>query len=151
MKQFIDDIIKYLDDKFSNESSLAIKPKGHYAYEHGLVPDSKTPFYVVQLMDNSTSQEDFNQEISARMPIQIHVFGVKMKINDKISKAQDSSLILAELCTKFLNEYKYTSKSITSMNRTSCTPALPYEDGSKAYYSVIRYNIEIKMPYVSAQ
>ena len=43
-----------------------------------------------------------------------------------------------------LMDDKYSSHRITTMRRTASTPALPYGDGSKAYYSVIRYNITLK-------
>lgn len=144
MQEFVDEIIEYLDGKFEADTNIASKPKGSYAYKSGLIPDGKSPFYVVQLLDNSTATEDFNSEVSVNSPIQISLYGVKMKVGGKINDAQSVSYYLADQCKKFMEEYKYSSEKITNMRRTSSTPALPYEDGSKAYYSVIRYNITLK-------
>lgn len=144
MQEFVDDIIKYLDSKFYDDANIINKPKGHYAYEKGLEPTADTPFYTVQLLDDSTSNEDFNREVTYNSPIQINLYGVKMKLKGKLQNAQKISFYLAEQCKKFMEEYKYSSDKITMMRRTASTPALPYGDGSKAYYSVIRYNITLK-------
>ncbi len=140
MKAFLDRIIQYLDDKFNADTTLSEKPVGHYAYEHGLVPTT-TSYYVVQLLDNSTQGETFLEETIINVPIQIIMYGVKMDIDGQLQSAQESSIILGQKCIKFLEEFKYSQKDIISMRRTSCTPALPYEDGSKAYFTAIRYNI----------
>jgi len=150
MKQFIDDIISYIDTQFSNDDSLTKTLVGHYAYEKGLEPDAVTPFYTVQLLDNSTSLEDFDRETVISVPLQINVYGVKMKVGGVLNDAQNVSLILAEKCISFLEQFKYSTNKVISMRRITCSPALPYDDGSKAYYSAIRYNIQLKMPYVGA-
>lgn len=142
MKTFIDDIIKYLNDKFNADNTLSKKPIGHYAYEKDLVP-STSPFFTVQLLDYSTSSEDFMSEVTIIAPIQINLYGVKMNIGKILCNAQTTSLVLAEKCKTFMEEFKYTESGIVSMRRTSCTPALPYEDGSKAYYTAMRFNIII--------
>lgn len=144
MQEFVDEIIKYLDSKFDADTNITKKPKGHYAYEKGLTPPSDNPYYVVQLLDDSTATEDFNSETTYNSPIQFNLYGVKMKVKGKLENAQSVSFYLAEQCKKFMEEYKYSSKRITTMRRTASTPALPYGDGSKAYYSVIRYNITLK-------
>lgn len=140
MKTFIDRIIEYLDSGFDKISALSKKPKGHYAYEQGLLP-STTPYYVVQLLDNYTSKEDFQEEVEVTMPIQVNVYGVKMNIDGITTNAQQVAIILGDMCVKLLEEFKYTQNDITTMRRTSSTPALPFEDGSKAYYTAIRYKI----------
>ena len=144
MQEFVDEIIEYLDSKFDADTNITKKPKGHYAYEKGLEPTATTPFYTVQLMDDSTATEDFNSEVLYNSPIQFNLYGVRMNIDSKSKNAQEVSFYLAGQCKKFMEEYKYSSKRITTMRRTASTPALPYGDGSKAYYSVIRYNITLK-------
>ena len=144
MQEFVDEIIAFLDGKFNADTNITNKPKGHYAYEKGLEPTSDIPFYTVQLLDDSTANEDFNREVTYNSPIQINLYGVKMKLKGKLQNAQKISFYLAEQCKKFMEEYKYSSNRITTMRRTASTPALPYGDGSKAYYSVIRYNITLK-------
>lgn len=144
MQEFVDEIIAFLDSKFNADTNITNKPKGHYAYEKGLEPTSTTPFYTVQLLDDSTATEDFNRETTYNSPIQINLYGVKMKLKGKLENPQIVSYYLAEQCKKFMEEYKYSSNRITTMRRTASTPALPYGDGSKAYYSVIRYNITLK-------
>ena len=61
MKTFVDSVIKYLDDKFSADTTLSKKPLGHYAYEKDLVPTAVTPFYTVQLMDNYRKRNIFGR------------------------------------------------------------------------------------------
>lgn len=143
MKAFVDRIIEYLNDKFSEDTALSKKPLGHYAYEKDLIPTATTPFFVVQLLDNSTQSETFDEEVTINAPIQVNLYGVKMKVNDIIVDAQEVAFILADKCKAFMEEFKYTESGIVSMRRTSCTPALPYEDGSKAYYTAMRFNIII--------
>lgn len=150
MINFLNDMILYLDNKFESESSLEVTPKGYLAYSYNIDPDGFTPYYVIQLLDNSTNSEDFSREVTTLSPIQITTYGVNMKIDGSLTSAQMVSLVLAEKVQEFMEQYKYTTNNITSMRRTTVTPALPYEDGSKAYYSVIRYNIILKTPYVSA-
>jgi hypothetical protein len=141
MKTFLDRIIKYLDDEFANISTLSKKPKGHYAYEQGLTPTATTPYYVAQLLDNNTNKEDFQEEVSINVPIQVNVYGVKMNVDGQTKSAQEVSIILGDMCVEILEKFKYSQPDIVAMRRTSCTPALPYEDGSKAYFTAIRYNI----------
>lgn len=141
MKTFVDSVIKYLDDKFSANTTLSKKPLGHYAYEKDLVPTAVTPFYTVQLMDNSTASETFLAEATANYPLQINLYGVRMKVDKKDTDAQSVAYILADMCKAYMDEFKYSQRNIVQMRRTSCTPAMPYEDGSKAYYSAMRFNI----------
>lgn len=143
MKAFVDNIIEYLNGKFNADTTLSKKPMGHYAYEQNLIPNATTPFFIVQLLDNSTQSETFEEEVTINAPIQINLYGVKMKVNDIIANAQEVAFILADKCKAFMEEFKYTESGIVSMRRTSCTPALPYEDGSKAYYTAMRFNIII--------
>ena len=140
MKIFLDRIIEFLDYQFDSDATIVEKPLGHYAYEQGLEPSTK-PYYVVQLLDNSTQDETFDEETTDNMPIQINVYGVKTEIDAQLLSAQESAIILGQKCIKYMKEFKYTQEDIISMRRTSCTPALPYEDGSKAYFTAIRYNI----------
>lgn len=145
MQSFVDSLIAFLDDKFATDVSISKKPKGHYAYEKGLEPNATTPFYTVQLIDSSLAREDFNREVSNNIAIQINLFGVKMTIGGVLKNAQNVSYYLADKCKAYMNDYKYLEDTkILSMRRTTSSPALPYEDGSKAYFSVLRYNIEIK-------
>lgn len=142
MKAFIDNIIEYLNGKFSADTTLSKKPIGHYAYEKDLTP-STVPFFTVQLLDYSTQDEDFVEETVISAPIQINLYGVKMNVGKILCNAQTTSLVLAEKCKTFMDEYKYTQGNVVSMRRQSCTPALPYDDGSKAYYTAMRFNITI--------
>lgn len=140
MKAFLDRIIEYLDEKFNADETLLKKPVGHYAYEQGLAPSTE-PYYVVQLLDNATQGETFLEETTVNMPLQLNVYGVKSDIDEQSESAQESALILGQKCIQFLEEFKYSQSDIISMRRTSCTPALPYEDGSRAYFTAIRYDI----------
>lgn len=153
MKIFLDDIIAYLDSKFANDTSIGAskKPKGYYAYKSGLEPDTTEPFYTIQLLDNSTASETFLREITINVPIQINVFGIKMNINNITHTAQESSIVLGEKIIEFMEEFKYSNKNLIACRRITTTPAMPYEDGTKAYTTIIRYNIEINVPYVATQ
>lgn len=144
MKEFLDSIIEYLDEKFGSATSLSKKLKGYYAYKKDLIPTSETPFYVIQYLDYSTNKEDFESEETINAPIQITVYGVKMKINGVLYTPQESAMILGNICRKYMENFKYTNSDIVTMTRNSISPSLPYEDGSKAYFVALRYRIEIK-------
>ena len=106
MQEFVDEIIKYLDSKFNADTNITNKPKGHYAYEKGLEPTATTPFYTVQLMDDSTASEDFNREVTYNSSIQFNRYAVKMKVKGKWEDAQSVSFYLAGQCKKFMEEYR---------------------------------------------
>lgn len=143
MKAFLDKIIEYLDKKFSEDTALVKKPRGHYAYEFGLVP-SVNPYYEVQNLSGSDGDEDFENLVTLTIGLQINVYGVKANVNNKIVSAQVHSMILADKCEEFMQEFKYADDTVVSMRRIVRSPAIPYEDGSKSYTTAIRYEIEIK-------
>ena len=143
MKAFIDEIIKYLDEKFNADFSLAKKPKGHYAYEFGLKPSTE-PYYEVQCLSESDTTEDFTRLVTTTADLQINLYGVKTKVNNNVVSAQQHAMILADKCENFMQEYKYESENITSMRKTVRSSTIPYEDGSKSYTTAIRYRIQLK-------
>lgn len=143
LKTYIDEIIKYLADGYNADKSLAKKPKGHYAYELGLVP-SVEPYFEVQALSSSDNTEAFNCVATTTVNIQINVYGVKTKVNDKAVTAQEHAMILADKCETIMNAYKYSSNKITEMRKTMRSPTMPYYDGTKAYTTAIRYQIIFK-------
>lgn len=148
MIKFIDDIIEFLEDKFANDSDFAKEIKGHYAYAQGLQPDAITPYFIVQLLDNQSGDEVFDKEITAIMPIQITVYGVTMKVNDKLTGAQRVSGILSQKILEYMNDYKFNTNKVLSMRRMgSGANMIDYDGSGKSYFSVLRYSIEVNMPY----
>lgn len=138
MKAFLDGIIKYLDKKFLEDASVIKKPKGHYAYEFGLVP-SVEPYYEVQNLSGGDGNDDFLELVTSTVDLQINIYGVK----SKATTAQENSIILADKCEQFMQEFKYADNSVVSMRRITRSPAIPYEDGSKSYTTAIRYTIQL--------
>lgn len=144
MKEFLDSVIEYLEGQFDNATSLSKKLNGYYAYEKDLIPTSDKPFFVVQYLNYSLKTESFEEEETIYAPIQITVYGVKMKINNVLYTPQEAAMILGNMCRKYMDSMKYSSSNIITMSRNSISPPLPYEDGSKAYFVALRYKIEIK-------
>ena len=142
LDDFSQKIITFLDKKFSEETSISKSPVGHLAYEYGLKPNTE-PFYVVQITDDYASDEVFNDELTRTISLQIHIYSVKMKINDVITSANRAAYKLADMCIGYLKELKYSDDDIKSMRKTGGTISLPYEDGSKSYMSILRYIIKI--------
>lgn len=149
MKKFIDDLISYLDGKFTADLSISKKPKGHYAYEYGLIPSTE-PYYTIQSLTNTDDSEDFNNLVSQTIDLQINLYGVKARISNVVTEALPFSMVIADLCEKFMQEFKYSTNKIVSMIMVTRSPTLPYNDGSKSYTTAIRYRIEIKLPYQTA-
>lgn len=143
MKSFIDEIIEYLDGKFANDDELTKKPKGHYAYDYGFQPSTE-PYYEIQALNEEDTDEEFTRLVTATVDLQINVYGVKTRFNNKAVTAQEHTFILADKVDTYLQEYKYTSNRVTSMRKMTKTPPIPFDDGSKAYTSAIRYRCEIK-------
>jgi len=144
MEEFVDNLIAYLDAQFVADDTIATKPEGHYAYEKGLEPTATTPFYTVELLDYSTQSETFLEETTISTPFQINVYGVKMRVSSVLKNAQEVSFILTQKVAKFMENYKYNTDNVVYMRRTAFTSPIPYEDGSKAYYSVLRYDATIQ-------
>ncbi len=149
MIKFVDDIIAFLEDKFANDTDFSKEIKGYYAYKSGLKPNATTPYFVVQLLDNQSGKEEFDKETTAITPIQITVYGVTMKVSNKLTDAQLVSGIMFDKVINYMNDYKYTTTKIGSMRRMgSGANMIDYDGSGKTYYSALRYSIEIKLPYV---
>lgn len=149
MIKFVDDIIAFLEDKFANDTDFSKEIKGYYAYKSGLKPNATTPYFVVQLLDNQSGKEEFDKETTAITPIQIIVYGVTMKVSNKLTDAQLVSGIMFDKVINYMNDYKYTTTKIGSMRRMgSGANMIDYDGSGKTYYSALRYSIEIKLPYV---
>lgn len=142
MKAFLDEIIEYLDGKFAADMELTKPPKGHYAYEFGLMPSTE-PYYEVQNLGGSDTTEDFAQLMTVSVDLQINVYGVKTKVANKVVSAQVNAMVLADKCEAFMQELKYSNTGIVEMRRVTRSPAIPYEDGSKSYTAAIRYEIQL--------
>lgn len=148
MIKFVDDIIAFLEDKFASDTDFSKEIKGHYAYKSGLKPNATTPYFVVQLLDNQSGKEEFDKETTAITPIQITVYGVAMKVSNKLTGAQRVSGIMFDKIINYMNSYKYTTNKVGSMRRMgSGANMIDYDGSGKTYYSVLRYSIEIKLPY----
>lgn len=144
MVKFVDKIIEYLNNKFKAETSLSKKPFGNYDTDNDIKPTTTDARFVIKIFDSNSASETFLADISSNIMLQISVYGIYAKYNGKFVSAQKYSMILGDLILKYMEEYKYSEKGIIQMRRTSYIPSLPYNDGDKLYYSVVRYNILIE-------
>lgn len=140
MKSFLDEIIKYLENGYKIDNSFAKKPLGHYAYEFNLKPSTE-PYFEIQALSSADNEDDFYEVSSSSVDIQINLYGVKTKINNEIATAQECAMLLADKCEKIMTVFKNSSDNVIRMNKTIRSPAIPFDDGSKAYTIAIRYSI----------
>lgn len=149
MKVLLDDIIAFIDGKFAAESDFTNKPQGHYAYEQNLIPTGVFPYYEIQVIGGNDRAEEFNRLVSRVLDLQINVYGVKAKVKTKLQSPQAVSMILADKCEEFMQEFKYANGAVLSLSEITRSPTLPYKDGAKSYTTALRYRIEIALPYKS--
>lgn len=145
MTNFIDDLIKYIDAQFIATPRLTEKPKGYYAFQHGVIPETKS-YYVVQILGDNDNLEDYNDVVSTSIDLQITLYGAKTSENTAIK----NTMVIADCCEDFLTNYKKNSDKVVSMRKVMRTTPYTFFDGSKSYTVALRYNVELKLPYVSA-
>ena len=147
----IDDLIQYLNDQFESDARLPTskKPMGYSAYNQEKIKDRTKTYFVVQCLDNMPKDETFIKVETLRMGIQIDIFALKGEFDGKQYLAQEMAMILQDLVSAYMEELKYggANQNIRLMRKIVGTPSMPFEQGTKAYYSSLRYDLTITSNY----
>lgn len=150
---FIKDLIDYIDERFASDNRFnsAKKPTGKLAFDKSLIDKSAKSFYVVQIMPTYPRDETFNNVVTLTIPVQIDIFAVKGIVKGVQYTAEDMSIVLQEIVSKYLLDLKYNreteNKNICLMREITASPALPFEDGARAYQASLRYEFVVMKDY----
>lgn len=148
---FVDDIIQYIDAKFSSDSRISAtkKPTGNLAFSKTLIENQNKSFYVVQVLSNNVGDETFNNVVSLTVSLQIDVFALKGSFDKVQYLAEPMSIVLQDVISNYMSDLKFgnSNENILLMREITASPALPFEDGDRAYTSSLRYEFSITKDY----
>lgn len=149
MKSFVDDIIAYIADNFSNDGEISKKVSVGDAYDENakLTP----PYIFVQQIDDSDAQQydTFDGEAISYVPIQISSFCQQMKIAGTTYTAKQASAIFADKIKDMFDIPKAIkwNNNIKLMRRVGGTPSMPTQKGTTTYFSPTRYDFYVNRNY----
>lgn len=150
---FIQDLINYLDNEFANDTRIPKSKtlQGHLAFTKNLIQDTKKSFFVVNCLNNSPKTETFNSVKTIQLNIQIDVFALAGTFDGKQYLAEPMSIMLQNVVSEYMEKLKFgdVNENIILMREITSSPAIPYENGDRAYFSSLRYQFEIMRDYVS--
>lgn len=145
--EFMNYIISYINRKFTEDSTVPQNKKveGHLAYDSGLIKSSAKSFYVVQCLDKQPSTETLVDTPLYDISLQISIFSVKGTIGGQVYLPQQMSIKLSDMVSGYMEELKRNLEetNICLMREVGSSPALPFEDGARAYISTLRYTFTI--------
>lgn len=149
MKQFADDLIEYIRNKFAQDSDISDTVNVDYSYKQN--NKLNCPFISVQTLDNSDSEryDTFDGELISNIQVQIIVYAQQMKIANITENSQDSAMILADKIIKMFDKIKVVewNKNVIRVRRAGTTFSMPLKDGSTTYFSPLRYEFYVEYNY----
>lgn len=150
---FVQDLINYIDDCFANDSRVpkTKAPQGQLAFTKNLIQETKKSFYVVNCLGNSPKNETLNATKTLQLNVQIDVFSLAGTFGGKQYLPEGMSIVLQNAISDYMEELKFGdyNENIILMREVTSSPAMPYDNGDRAYFSSLRYQIEIMRDYVS--
>lgn len=138
-----DDLKSYINGKIATDEELnsTISIKEQYPYGHKPNP----PELLLSIIDNTENEQSttFENETTATVSLQIIPIANSMSIGGKKYNAQKSCNILSEkVCSWFdKSELKENIPKIINTRRVQYSNSYPYENGTTAYYSILRFNL----------
>lgn len=157
MFQFREDIKEYLNECFSNDTSLtpSKRPKIYNGYQIGHEPSSKFPEIQVQPLNASerVNYTTFCGKNANSLPLQVAVYSGPVKIGGIDYSSQDASVIIAEKAEKYLYDYIYANgnNNIYEGRLVGASPALPMNESGSVYVTVLRFDFVVAYPYEVGQ
>ena len=153
MYAFLEWLKGYIDEQFQADSSITKEVTIESAYKQGnTVNTTNVPQVQIQLLDDSEVERysSFQGEHISYVGVQINAYAGQMKIDNTTYSAQDASIILGEKIKSMItaNNLLSANNNIKRCTRTSMSPALQLIDGSKVYYTAVRFDVWIANPYV---
>jgi len=150
-KLFIDDIVAYIDEMFAKDTRLTAskKIKGKLAFSTDHIKDATKSFYVVHCMSKAPKDETFVAVKTLRVYVQIDIYALKGVFGGEQYLAEPMSIVLQDVISEYMHNLKFngSNKNIGLMREVTSSPALPFEDGTKAYQSSLRYEFTIQKDY----
>lgn len=150
---FINDLITFLDGKFSNDDRIpkSKKLQGQLAFTKKMIQETTKSFYVVSCLNNSPESETFNGVTTLRVNIQIDAFALAGTFDNKQYLPDRMAMMLQETISGYMEDLKFgdENKNIILMREITSSPSLPFENGDRAYFSSLRYQFTIMRDYVS--
>lgn len=148
MKDFIDDLIEYLKDKFANDTDITNNVDVCYLYKLGT---RKYPFIGIQSLSSSSNKETYDEgEVITNCPIQLVVYSKTLKIQGISTNAQDSTLIIADKIMNWFNAITLSNwnNNIIRVRKSGSAFPTPVESGETTPFSLpIRYDFDIVTDY----
>ena len=126
---------------------------GHLAFEPNLVKNAQKSFFVVQILNNAPEHETFTKPVSINISLQIDIYALRGVFDGTQYPANRMSIVLQEAVSDYMNTLKFEqlNDNILIMREVTASPAMPFEDGAKAYSASIRYEFTISRDYVPQQ
>ena len=141
----IDDIKAYLDGKIKADTDLkgTIGIKEEYPYGDRPTP----PEILLSVFDNTELETatTFEGEVTSTVLLQVIPMANSMTIGNKKYNAQKSCSILSDkICSWFDKQtIRAGVPKIINSRRIQWSSAVPYEFGTKAYYSIFRFTLTV--------
>lgn len=150
MDEFLENIINYLQEKFSEDTDLSVskRPQVYDSYQVNHEPQASKPEIQVQIIDlrEQVNYTTFCGKQAINIPLQITAYTGQVKIKGEMTNAQHSSIKLADKIVRYIDDliYQDNNYGITFARHISSTPALPMNDGGSIYASAVRYDFIVQ-------
>ena len=140
-----DDLKSYLQDKIDNDDDISSEIKIGEQYQYGVEPNP--PEILLQIVDNTENYNGtvFEGEKVSTVLLQVIIMTGLMKIANKKYNAQKSCNILSDKVHNWFNKIDMVNgiENIINCRRIQWSTPFPYETGTKAYYSILRFQLDI--------
>ena len=153
MNEFLEWLKTYISSQFANDSDITKTVTVENANKQGNeITTSNVPQVQVQLMDNAEVDQYSSLEEGEHVtsiPVQITSYTGQMKIKNAACSAQEASIIFGDKIKNMITASNMASANtnIKRCRRTTMSPALQLLDGSKVYYTAVRFEFWIANPY----
>ena len=148
---FTNDLIAFLDERFANDNRLSATKKlvGALAFNKNSIKDATKSFYIVRCLNNSPKDETFTSVETLDIHIQVDIFALKGNFGGAQYLAEPMAIVLQDVVSAYMQDLKFGdyNKNICLMREVTSSPAIPFEDGMKAYQSSLRYKFTIMRDY----
>lgn len=148
---FMNDLIAFLDEKFAKDNRFSASKKlvGALAFNKDSIKNATKSFYVLRVLTNRPKDETFTSITTLNVNIQIDIYALKGNLGGTQYLAEPMAVALQDVVSAYMQDLKFGdyNQNICLMRETAASPALPFEDGVKAYQSSLRYQFTIMQDY----
>lgn len=140
-----DDVKSYINTQLSNDSEISDSVEIIKTYPYGKTP--KPPQIMLQLADNTenVSGTTFEGEKVSTVLLQVIILTNAMKFDSTKYNAQTSCDMLCDKVVAWFDKESIINgvTSIINSRRVQWLPAQPYENGTTAYYGILRFELTV--------